>query len=46
MINLSQFSAPIKKTWYEESLFQDAQDSFVEDGIEEVEALIGEQYLG
>jgi hypothetical protein len=39
-------TAPIKKTWYEESLFQDAQDPFTEDGIEEVEALIEEQYLG
>ena len=24
MVNLSQFSAPIKKNWYKESLFQDA----------------------
>ena len=24
MINLSQFSTPVKKNWYEESLFQDA----------------------
>ena len=46
MINLSQLSVPIKKTWYEESLFQDAQDPYAEDRIEEVEALIEEQYLG
>ena len=46
MINLSQFSAPIKKTWYEESLFQDAQDPYIGEGIEEVEALIEDQYLG
>ena len=44
MINLSQFSAPMKKNQYEESLFQDAQDPHAE--IEEVEALIEEQYLG
>uniref|UniRef100_A0A2N9H8N5 Uncharacterized protein n=1 Tax=Fagus sylvatica TaxID=28930 RepID=A0A2N9H8N5_FAGSY len=44
MINLSQFSAPVKKNWYEESLFQDAQDPYA--GIEEDEALIEEQYLG
>jgi hypothetical protein len=44
MINLSQFSAPVKKNWYEESLFQDAQDPYA--GIEEVEALIEEQYPG
>jgi hypothetical protein len=46
MINLSQFSTPMKKNWYEESLFQDAQDPYSGDGIEEVEALIEEQYLG
>jgi hypothetical protein len=44
MINLSQFSAPVKKNWYEESLFQDAQDPYA--GIEEDQALIEEQYLG
>uniref|UniRef100_A0A2N9IUH3 Uncharacterized protein n=1 Tax=Fagus sylvatica TaxID=28930 RepID=A0A2N9IUH3_FAGSY len=44
MINLSQFSAPVKKNWYEESLFQDAQDPYA--GIEEDAALIEEQYLG
>ncbi len=44
MINLSQFSALVKKNWYEESLFQDAQDPYA--GIEEDEALIEEQYLG
>uniref|UniRef100_A0A2N9IIS6 Uncharacterized protein n=1 Tax=Fagus sylvatica TaxID=28930 RepID=A0A2N9IIS6_FAGSY len=44
MINLSQFSAPMKKNWYEESLFQDAQDPYA--GIEEDQALIEEQYLG
>uniref|UniRef100_A0A2N9G0H9 Uncharacterized protein n=1 Tax=Fagus sylvatica TaxID=28930 RepID=A0A2N9G0H9_FAGSY len=44
MINLSQFSAPVKKNWYEESLFQDAQDPYA--GIEEDQTLIEEQYLG
>uniref|UniRef100_A0A2N9EL05 Uncharacterized protein n=1 Tax=Fagus sylvatica TaxID=28930 RepID=A0A2N9EL05_FAGSY len=44
MVNLSQFSAPMKKNWYEESLFQDAQDPYA--GIEEDEALLEEQYLG
>uniref|UniRef100_A0A2N9GHK5 Uncharacterized protein n=1 Tax=Fagus sylvatica TaxID=28930 RepID=A0A2N9GHK5_FAGSY len=44
MINLSQFSALVKKNRYEESLFQDAQDPYA--GIEEDEALIEEQYLG
>uniref|UniRef100_A0A2N9GKC3 Uncharacterized protein n=1 Tax=Fagus sylvatica TaxID=28930 RepID=A0A2N9GKC3_FAGSY len=44
MINLSQFSASMKKNWYEESLFQDAQDPYA--GIEEDQALIEEQYLG
>ena len=44
MINLSQFSAPIKKNWYEEFLFQDVQDPCA--GIEEDQALIKEQYLG
>jgi hypothetical protein len=44
MVNLSQFSASVKKNWYEETLFQDAQDPYA--GIEEDEALIEEQYLG
>jgi hypothetical protein len=44
MVNLSQFSAPVKKNWYEETLFQDAQDPYA--GIEEDAALIEEQYLG
>jgi hypothetical protein len=44
MINLSQFSAPMKKNWYEESLFQDAQDPYAE--IEEAQALLEEQLLG
>uniref|UniRef100_A0A2N9EIN9 Uncharacterized protein n=1 Tax=Fagus sylvatica TaxID=28930 RepID=A0A2N9EIN9_FAGSY len=43
MINLSQFSAPVKKNWYEESLYQDAQDPYA--GIEEDQALLKEQYL-
>jgi hypothetical protein len=34
----------VKKNWYEESLFQDAQDPYA--GIEEDQALIEEQYLG
>jgi hypothetical protein len=42
--NLSQFSAPMKKNWYEDSLYQDAQDPNA--GIEEDEALLEEQYLG
>ena len=44
MVNLSQFSAPMKKNWYEDSLYQDAQDPYAE--IEEDEALLEEQYLG
>ena len=43
MVNLSQFSAPMKKNWYEDSLYQDAQDPYA--GIEEDEALLEEQYL-
>jgi hypothetical protein len=43
MINLSQFSVPVKKNWYEESLYQDAQDPHA--GIEEYEALLEEQFL-
>ena len=44
MVNLSQFSAPMKKNWYEDSLYQDAQDPYAE--IEEYEALLEEQCLG
>jgi hypothetical protein len=43
MVNLSQFSAPMKKNWYEESLFQDAQNPYA--GREEDEAFLKEQYL-
>ena len=43
MVNLSQFSVPIKKNWYEETLYQDAQDPNAE--LEEYEALLEEQLL-
>ena len=43
MVDLSQFSVPIKKNWYEETLYQDAQDPNAD--LEEYEALLEEQLL-
>uniref|UniRef100_A0A2N9ENV5 Uncharacterized protein n=1 Tax=Fagus sylvatica TaxID=28930 RepID=A0A2N9ENV5_FAGSY len=43
MVDLSQFSAPMRKDWYKETLFQDSQDPYT--GIEE-EAEALDQYLG
>uniref|UniRef100_A0A2N9F062 Uncharacterized protein n=1 Tax=Fagus sylvatica TaxID=28930 RepID=A0A2N9F062_FAGSY len=43
MVHLSQFSVPMKKNWYEDSLYQDAQDPNAE--LEEYEALLEEQFL-
>ena len=43
MVDLSQFSVPMKKNWYEETLFQDAQDPNAD--LEEYEALIEDQLL-
>ena len=40
---LSQFSVPMKKNWYEETLYQDAQDPNAE--LEKYEALLEEQLL-
>uniref|UniRef100_A0A2N9FYV9 Uncharacterized protein n=1 Tax=Fagus sylvatica TaxID=28930 RepID=A0A2N9FYV9_FAGSY len=43
----SQFPqlVPMPPNWYQDPLFQDAQDPYAEDGIEEVEALIEDHYL-
>ena len=38
MVHLSQFFVPMKKNWYEETLYQDAQDPNAE--LEEYEALL------
>uniref|UniRef100_A0A2N9IAY5 Uncharacterized protein n=1 Tax=Fagus sylvatica TaxID=28930 RepID=A0A2N9IAY5_FAGSY len=43
MVHLSQFSVPMKKNWYEDTLYQDAQDPNAE--VEEYEALLEEQFL-
>uniref|UniRef100_A0A2N9G7Q0 Uncharacterized protein n=1 Tax=Fagus sylvatica TaxID=28930 RepID=A0A2N9G7Q0_FAGSY len=43
MVHLSQFSVPMKKNWYEDTLYQDAQDPNAE--LEEYEALLEEQLL-
>ena len=43
MVNLSQFSVPIKKNWYVETLYQDAQDPNAD--LDEYEALLEEQLL-
>ena len=43
MVHLSQFFVPIKKNWYEETLYQDAQDPNAD--LEEYEALLEEQLL-
>jgi hypothetical protein len=43
MVHLSQFSVPMKKNWYEDTLYQDTQDPNAE--VEEYEALLEEQFL-